>query len=67
MTDVEFAILIFGLLFASFILSFFIFMIIFKWHKKKMKKLNEIEFNEKLSQNKNNYEAEKKLQDKKEN
>ena len=50
MTDVEFAILIFGLLFASFILSFFIFMIIFKWHKKKMKKLNGIEFNEKLSQ-----------------
>ena len=42
-------------------------MIIFKWHKKKMKKLNGIEFNEKLSQNKNNYEAEKKLQDKKEN
>ncbi len=64
MTDVEFALLIFGVLFVALFISFLVFMIIFKYHKNKTKILTETEFNEKLSQNKNNYEADKILRDK---
>lgn len=66
MTDVGFSLLIFCVLFVAFFISFFVFMIIFKYHKNRTKVLTETEFNEKLSQNKNNYEADKILQDKNE-
>lgn len=58
MTDVEFAILIFGMIFVAFLSLFVVLMIIFKWHKKRNKTMTEKQFNERLSQNKNNCQAE---------
>ena len=58
MTDIEFALLIFGLIIATLVTIILVCIFIFKHKKKRTKILTENEFNEKLSNNNKMIEAE---------